>query len=147
MSDLNADPLAGMEEQKVEYNNLKFGSLGDWFRGTLVDNSRQIPNNLSAKREMQTIYEFQAKGGLFHDIIKRKVQETPTEIKAGEFWSYITSKPAIVNQLKKAQIGQIVGFRLAEIKEASNPAYDDAKIIKVYIGEMDPEYKGQVQGE
>ena len=88
-------------EVKIEYNNIKFGKVGDWFKGTLTDNTRQIVNNLSQKKEMQTIFEFKAKGGSLHLIEKKVVNENATEIVEGDFWSYITSKPAIINQLKK----------------------------------------------
>lgn len=130
-------------EQKVKYNNIKFGKIGDWFKGTLTDNTRQIVNNLSPKKEMQTIYEFKAKGGSFHDIIKKQVQADATIITPDEFWSYITSKPSIIQQLKNAKIGQVIGLRFTEMKEAKTPGFDDAKIIKVYLGEMDPEYQGE----
>lgn len=135
--------MQGMKEVKIEYNNLKFGKVGDWFKGTLTDNTRQIQNNLSAKKEMQTVFEFKVHGGSFHDIVKRQVQPEATILNKGEFWSYITSKPAILNQLKTAKLGQIVGFKFTEIKPSKTPGQDDTKIIKVYIGDMDPEYQGE----
>ncbi len=141
------DPLAGMSESKVEYNNIKFGKIGDWFKGTLTDNTRQMKNNLSQKGEMQTIFEFKAHGGSFHDIVKKQVNAEATLIPAGEFWSYITSKPAILNQMKNVKIGQIVGLRFAEVKEAKTPGFDDAKVIKVLIGEMDPSYQGETSND
>ncbi len=134
-------------EAKVEYNNIKFGKVGDWFRGTLTENTRQIRNNLSAQKEMQTIFEFKSKAGSFHDIVKKQVSATPTEIKKGEFWSLITSKPAILKQLKGAKLGQEVGFRYTESKPNNTPGFDDTKIIKVYIGEMDPEYQGETASD
>lgn len=140
---VGADPMAGMEEQKTVYKNLKFGKVGDYFRGVLTDNSRQIKNNLSATGEMQTIYQFKAIAGSFHDIVKRQVQNDVTNCAPGEFWSYITGKPAIVQQLKTMKIGQIVGLRLAEIKASTKPGFDDTKIIKVFAGGMDPEYQGE----
>lgn len=130
-------------EVKVKYQTLAWGKVGDWFKGTLTDNTRQIVNNLSAKKEMQTIFEFKALGGSFHDIIKKQVQEVATECVKGEFWSMITSKPAMLAQLKNAKLGQVIGLRFAESKESKTPGYDDAKIIKVYLGEMDPEYQGE----
>lgn len=134
-------------EVKVEYKTLAWGKVGDWFKGTLTDNTRQIPNNLSQKKEMQTIFEFKAHGGSFHDIIKRVVQDEATICQPGDFWSLITSKPGILSQLKKAQLGQIVGLRFAETKEAKQPGFDDAKIIKVFLGGMDPDYQGESQGD
>lgn len=138
-----SDPLGDMAEVKVEYNNLKFGKIGDWFRGTLTDNTRQIQNNLSPKKEMQTIFEFKAKGGSFHDIIKKQVASEPTIVKAGEFWSFITSKPAVLRQLHSAKLGQEVGLRFKESKESTKPGFDDTKIIEIRLGGMDPEYQGE----
>lgn len=137
------DPMDGLEEQKAVYKNIKFGKVGDYFRGTLVDNSRQIQNNLSPKKEMQTIYEMKAIAGSFHNIEKKQVAAEPTIPQPGEFWSFITSKPAIVQQLKNCVPGQIVGFRFAELKESKTPGFDDTKIIKVYVGGMDPTYQGE----
>lgn len=143
MTSENLDPMEGLEEQKAVYKNIKFGKVGDYFRGTLVDSSRQIQNNLSKDKEMQTIYEMKAIAGSFHNIEKRVVASTPTIPQPGEFWSYITSKPAIVQQLKNCVPGQIVGFRFAEVKESKTPGFDDTKIIKVYVGGMDPNYQGE----
>ncbi len=143
MTSENLDPMAGMEEQKVSYNNIKFGKVGDFFRGTLVDNTRQMQNNLSPKKEMQTIYEMKAITGSFHNIEKRVVASDPTIPEKGSFWSYITSKPAIVQQLKNCVPGTIIGFRFSEKKESKTPGFDDTKIIKVYVGGMDPEYQGE----
>ncbi len=137
------DPMAGMEEQKVVYKNIKFGKVGDWFRGTLVDSSRQMPNNLSAKKEMQTIYEMKAIGGSFHNIVEKVVDANPTVPVAGEFWSFIEGKPAITQQLKNVVPGTIIGFRFSELKKSKTPGYSDAKIIKVYIGGIDPTYQGE----
>lgn len=137
------DEFEGMEEQKIVYKTLAWGKVGDWFKGTLTDNTRQIVNNLSAKKEMQTIFEFKAIGGSFHDIVKKVVNTEATECVKGEFWSIITSKPAMLQQLKNAKLGQIIGLRFAEVKESKTPGFDDAKIIKVYVGDMDPEYQGE----
>lgn len=134
-------------EVKVEYNNLKFGKIGDWFKGTLTDNTRQMVNNLSPRKEMQTVFEFKAKAGSFHDIVKKQVATEATTIEKDAFWSFISGKPAILNQLKNAKIGQIVGLRFTEIKKATQPGYDDAKIIKIFLGEMDPEYQGETKGD
>lgn len=142
------DPLFNDEnKQEVTYNNLKFGKVGDYFRGVLADNSKQILNKLSKTREMQTVYEFKAQGGKFHNIKDRIVDKEVTTIVAGDFWSYITGKPALVGQLKKAAIGQIVGFKFSRTDEPKTPGFDKTKIIDVYIGEMDPEYQGETAGD
>lgn len=143
------DPLFNESNQvKVEYNTIRFNKVGDWFRGTLTDNSRTMVNNLSEKKELQTIFEFQAAGGSLHFLDDAKqVIETPVVPEKGEFWSLITSKPALLGQLKKAQIGSIVGLKFSEIKPSKQKGYNPSKIISVYIGGIDPEYQGATQAD
>lgn len=129
-------------EVKPEYNTLAWGKIGDWFKGTLTDDTRTMKSKFPPY-EVQTVFEFKAHGGSFHDIVNKVVQEKPTEVKAGEFWSHIVGKPALLAQLKKAKLGQIIGFRFTELKESKTPGFDAAKIIKVYLGGMDPEYQGE----
>lgn len=143
MAEEKKDPFAGMEEVKVEYKTLAWGKVGDWFKGTLTDNTRQLVNNLSPRKEMQTVFEFKAHGGSFHNIVDKVVDENSTEIKKGDFWSMITSKPALLAQLKGVKIGQVVGLRFKESKPSKTKGFDPAKIITVMIGEMDPEYQGE----
>lgn len=143
MENTTQDPMAGMEEQKVVYKNIKFGKVGDYFRGTLVDSSRQMKNHLSPTKEMQTIYEMKAIAGSFHLINNRVVDANPTIPAPGEFWSLIEGKPAITQQLKNVVPGTIIGFRFAEEMKAKTPGHNDAKIIKVYIGGIDPTYQGE----
>ncbi len=144
MTNQTGDPFAGMEEAKRP--QVKFGTVGDWFKGTLVDNSRQIENKLSAKHEMQTIYEFKAHGGSFHDIVDKVVQPDATEIIPGEFYSYF-GKGAVQAQMKNAKIGQVIGLRFAEQRKATQPGFNDTKIIKVFLGDMDPNYQGEQAGD
>lgn len=134
-------------EVKVTYKNLKFGKVGDWFKGTLTDNTRQMKNNLSEKGEMQTIFEFKAHGGSVHLINDRKVDENPTVMVPGEFWSYITGKGPMLSQLKAAKLGDIVGLRYAEERKSKTPGQNPAKIIKVFIGGADPEYQGETAAD
>src|SRR3990167_401427 len=104
------DQFEGMQEVKPEYNTLAWGKVGDWFKGTLTDNTRGLKSAFPPF-DMQTVYEFKAHGGSFHDIIKKVVQDNATECVKGDFWSLISGKPAIVNALKRAKLGQIVAFR------------------------------------
>jgi hypothetical protein len=128
---------------KVEYKTIKFGKVGDWVKGTLTGNTKQLVNNLSPKKEMQTVFEIKVQGGSLHLINKKQVDAEATILQPGEFWSYITSKPVMLDMLKGIKVGQIVGLRLTEIKEAKQAGYDDTKIIKVYPGAMDDTYQGE----
>lgn len=133
-------------EVKIEYNTIKFGKVGDWFKGTLVGNTRQMANVLSATKEMQTVFEFKTISGSFHNIVDRVPVAEVTEPIVGDVYSYISGKQAILNQMKDAKIGQIVGLKYTETKPASQPGYAATKIIKVYLGEMDAEYKAEREG-
>ena len=132
---------------KVEYKTVKFGKVGDFVKGTLTGNTKQLVNNLSPKKEMQTVFEIKVQAGSLHLINKRVVDATPTVLQPGEFWSYITSKPVMLDMLKGIKIGQIVGLRLTEIKPAKQAGFDDTKIIKVYPGPMDDTYQGESAGD
>ena len=134
----------GMEEAKRP--QIKFGKIGDWFKGIVVDNTREIPNQLSARHEMQTIYEFKAKGGSFHNIVNRVVDTEPTIIEEGEFYSYF-AKDFVRAQLKNAKIGQVIGLRYSVDKPSSKPGNNPAHIISVFHGEMDPTYQGEQAGD
>ena len=134
------DPFAGMNEAKRP--QIKFGKVGDWFRGVLTDNTRELENKLSAKHEMQTVCEFKIQGGSFHDIVDKVPQEQAIELKAGDFYSFFT-KGMVRDQLRKAKIGQVIGVRFAETRPATQPGFNDTKIIRVFLGEMDPEYAGE----
>lgn len=134
-------------KMKAEFNTLKFGKLGDWMKGTLTDNTRQIVNNLSPKKEMQTIFEFKIQGGSIHLINKKIVDENPTVLEKGSFWSFITSNDIMLRQFKAIKLGQSVGLRFNSTKEAKQPGHNDAKIIDIYPGEMDPTYQGETSSE
>ncbi len=137
----NPNPFEGMNEAKRP--QVKFGKPGDWFKGVLVDNTREIPNRLSAKQEMQLVAEFKMIGGSYHGILNKIVDAEPTEVVPGEFMSYF-AKGIVKDQLKKAKIGQIIGLSFSEEKPATQPGFNNTKIIKVYLGDMDPTYQGEM---
>ena len=134
------DPMAGMDESKSSI--IKFGKIGDWFKGTLTDNTREIENTLSANHEMQRIFEFKAIGGSLHGITDKVPNATADDAVAGAFYS-LFAKGFLKDQLKNAKIGQIIGLRFAEEKNATKPGFNNTKIIKVYFGAMDPSYQGE----
>lgn len=137
---MSSDPFDGMEEAKRP--QVKLGKVGDWFKGTITDNTREIENRLSAKHEMQLICEFKMQGGSYHNISEKVVAAEPTEVVKGDFMSFFAKGP-VRDQLKKAKLGQIVGLKFAEERPPSQPGFNPTKIIKVYLGDMDPEFKGE----
>lgn len=137
------DPIWGEGNKvKAEYKTLAWGKPGDYFKGVLTDNGSKEVKSKYPPFEMQKIFEFKAIGGAFHNIVNKVVDVEPTECIAGDFWSVIP-KAAMLAQLKKAKIGQIVGLRFTEEKKSKTEGYNDAKIVNVFLGEMDPTYQGE----
>ena len=127
-------------EVKVEYKTLKFGEIGDWFEGTLVANDRKMKNDLSERGELQTVFAFKSIGGSLHLINNKVVDKEATKIPKGEEWSLITGKPAMLNRLKKADLGQKIGLKFTDLVPAKKKGFNDTKIIRVYLGDPDPDY-------
>lgn len=132
--------------QQPSSSIIKFGKVGDWFKGVLTSKEKEIPNKLSKEKEMQTVFEFKALGGSFHDIVNKVPASTPTIVEAGEFYSFF-GKGFTQTQLKKAKLGQIVALSFSEERPASQPGYNATKIIDVYLGAMDPNYQGEQNGD
>lgn len=129
-------------KNQVKATTLKFGKIGDWFKGTLTDDTRVAPNRLNPDKGDQRVYQFKAKGGSFHGINNKVVDAEPTECKEGEFWQVYAGK-VMQSQLRNAKIGQIVGFRFDSEKAPTQPGHSPTKVINVYLGAMDPDYQGE----
>lgn len=139
------DPFAGMEEVKTA--TIKWGKVGDWFKGTLTENTREVQNKLSEKKEMQKVFEFKMHGGSFHGINEdRSIVETATIIDKDSFWS-LFAKGAVAGQMRKAKLGQVIGMRFVESKPATTKGFSPTKVIKVFLGDMDPTYQGETAGD
>lgn len=139
------DQFAGMEEAKLPY--VKMGEVGDWFKGVLIANDREVPNQLSQKSEMQKVYEFKMIGGKFHNLDdEKKPIEPAIIIEAGSMWTFF-GKPAIATQMRLAKLGQIIGVRFTEKKPAKVKGHNPTHVVKVYLGEMDATYQGEQAGD
>jgi hypothetical protein len=158
------DNFEGMQEQKSNF--VKFNKIGDYVKGTLVD-IRQIKSMLPNKQgHKSTVFELLTQIGSFHDAETKVdesgnkqilVTEPPKTLGAGEYWIVgakddidPTGKvlsPGLVNQMRNVKKGQIVGFRFTEVKPSKTAGFAPAKIIKVYVGGMDPNYMGQTSGD
>lgn len=135
------------DKNEVKSKTIKWGKVEDWFKGTLTDDTRLVPNRLSPDKGDQRVYEFLAHGGSFHNIIDKVVDAEPTVVNKGEFWTIFANK-TMQSMLRSTKIGQVIGFRfVAEEKTNPAPGMNATKIVKVYRGEMDPEYKGEQVGD
>jgi hypothetical protein len=140
------DPLFNEDNAiKIDYKTIKFGKVGDWLKGTLVDNTKRMDNKLDPTGGQQTVFQIKIHAGSIHNIVKKQIDAEPTVLNPGEFWSYITGKGMVLEMLKSVKVGQVVGLKFTESKPNKTPGFDDTKIIKVYPGNMDPEYQGESQ--
>ena len=108
------------EENEAKANWFKFEKIGDTVSGTLVGSDIKPAKDMFPE---QTIYELKQEDG---DII-----------------NVASSKTFVRNSMKRAKIGQNVGFKYdGDYQTASNKAkgMQPAKTIKVYLGEMDANY-------
>ena len=141
--------MAGLSEAPASW--VKWGTPGDWVRGTLAD-VREMESTLADKPgEMVKVYEFVASGGSFHNFKKENgvvnMDAEATILEKGSMW-LIGGKAGIDNQMRNVKIGQIFGMRFAEEKpNKRNTSYSPTKVIKVLIGEMDSEYQGQTSAD
>ena len=136
------DPFEeGMSEVKTSW--VKWGKIGDFIKGTLVD-IREINSMLPGKEGQRVkVYEILAQMGSFHQIDEEKKPiDPPVVINMGEYWT-IGGKPGIDSQMRNIKLGQIVGLRFTEVKPSKTKGFNALKVIKIYVGGMDPNYVGQ----
>jgi len=108
------------EENEAKAQWFKFQEIGDTVKGTLVNTSIKPARDMFPE---QTVYELKQEDGSITNVA--------------------SSKNFVRNSMKRAKIGQIVGFKYdSDYQTEANKAKGmaPAKTIKVYLGEMDPEY-------
>lgn len=108
------------EAQAGEF--VKWEAVGQTFKGVLTD-VYEMESQLSG--EMQKIYTFLDKDGIEHRIGSRG--------------------PRFDQALKNVVKGQNVGFLFAEEVPSKKKGNNPFKLIKIYLGQIDPDYK--VAGE
>ena len=129
-------------DSKNEVKSLwvKWGRIGDNVHGTLVG-VREIRSMLPGKEdEMVKLYELLADGGEYHDLDKKKNPVEPAiKVQAGEVY-FIGGKTGIDAQMCRVKVGQRMGMKFTEEKDAKTKGFNALKIIKVFAGEMNEEW-------
>lgn len=120
----------GFEE--VKPLNVTFVKVDDYVKGTYVE--KFVPNAPDQYGNIKPAYVIRVKEGMLHND-----DGTPRVVETGQCWRVWGGKPAIDNSFAQAQVGQEIIVHLAEIRPSKkgNPA----KIIKVLLGKMDPDFK------
>ena len=146
------DPALFNAENEVRAAFVKWGKIGDWFEGTLLD-IREVDSRLPGQEgTKQKIYDFKARVGGFHDEIKSQNPDGTTSISykqtvlvAGDQWSMGGNK-TLDDQMRRIRIGQIFGVRFTEVKPAKTKGFAAQKVRKVYPGKMDADYSSAETG-
>lgn len=133
-----------MQGEEVRQSIIKFGKIGNWFMGTLIDDTRRVPNRLNPDRGDQVVYRFKIQSGLWHDIKDKVVASEPTKPERGEIWTWF-GNAVTQDQMRNAKIGQIVAMKFKAEKPATQPGYNATKIIAVKLGAMDDTYEGELE--
>lgn len=142
------DPNLFKPENESKQSFVKWGKVGDWIQGTLHER-RSVKSTLPGQEgKMQTVYDFFAKAGLYHEEIKTKNPDGTTAItykqirlEAGDIVS-LGGNQALDTAMRPVKIGQVFGVRFTETKPSKSKGFADQKVRKVYPGEMDPNYSG-----
>ncbi len=108
------------EENEAKSNWFKFEKIGDAVKGTLIATSTKPARDMFPEQE---VYELQQEDGSVINVA--------------------SSKNFVRTSMRRAKIGQIVGFKYTddyqtEANKAKGMA--PAKTIKVFLGDMDPNY-------
>lgn len=125
------------EANEVTSNFVSFNvPLEDKIIGTLIA-VREVKSTLPSKAgKMEKVYDLKADYGSFHKLDKKKkLIEEPVTVNEGEIWS--VSKESLDAQMRNVKLGQKVGFKFVEEKEAKQAGFNPAKIIKVYTPKND----------
>lgn len=135
------------EDNEVKSQFITWGKPGDYFVGTLMG-KREVPNQLSDKNEMQTIYEFKMSEGSFHRLDEKKNPVEPAIIiNKGEIWS-LGGKKSIDAQMRNVKNTTIVGMKFIEEQAPKTKGYNPTKVVKVYTqGVVDEEYVKELEAE
>lgn len=133
------------EDNEVKSQFISWGKPGDYFVGTLMG-TREVPNQLSDKNEMQTIYEFKMREGSFHTLDDKKNPVEPAVIiNSGDIWS-LGGKKSIDAQMRNVKPTTIVGMKFIEEQPPKTKGYNPTKVVKVYTqGEVDKEYVAELE--
>lgn len=125
------------EANEVTSNFVSFNvPLEDKIMGTLIA-VREVKSTLPTKAgKMEKVYDLKADYGSFHKLDKKKkIIDEPVIVNAGEIWS--VSKESLYTAMRNVRLGQKVGFKFMEEKEAKQAGFNPAKIVKVFTPKND----------
>lgn len=121
---------------------MKWGKKGDKIFGTLISREEREQVSLATgQKEMVTVYEIKADGGVFHNVDDdKKVIEPGVEIKEGDVVN-VSDHYTIHGAMKNVKLGQKIKIEFTETKPSQKKGNAPMKIRQVFSkGEMDQEW-------
>lgn len=120
------------ESNEAQNNFFKWGQVGDYVLGTLVS-KKQVPSTLPDKKgEMQWIYEFKVREGVYHD----PDSEEEVTLSAGDIIS-VGGRKMYDSRMAKVKIGQIAGLKYTEELPPKTKGYNPTKMVKTFTPKGD----------
>lgn len=124
--------------EEIKAKNFKFGAMGDYLKGTLLDVTKTTSPDAYGK--LSYIYKVKGKEGSFYGSTKNEktgkfvMDAEPTIVNDGEEYVFFvaTDKGVTIGAMKDVKIGQKFMIKFTELKPTTKG--NDAKIIKVFAG-------------
>lgn len=138
------DPIFS-DKNEVKSKPIKFGKIGDAFKGTLLSiKTVEVFDEKAGGKVPKKVYEFSAHAGAFHDMdpVSFAPLDEETVVVAGDIYVLWSRGKRFDDDMKRAKPGTIVGFRYTGNTEPK-PGRRPGKIVKTYIGGVDPNYMGE----
>lgn len=133
------------DKNEVKSKTVKFGKVGDAFKGTLLCvKVVEVLDDKLGKKVPKNVYEFTAHGGAFHNVdpVTYAPLDPEVVVEAGDNYVLWSRGKRFDDDMKRAKPGTIVAFRYTGNTEPK-PGKRAGKIVKVYVGGQDPNYMGE----
>lgn len=142
----NKDDILG-DVQEVKSQTVKFSKVDDVIKGTLTGIKELDVKDMQGKVVRKKIREFKAIAGFYHesDPVTYAPVEPKIDLIPGEYYKFWSRGEQLEDDLKKIKIGQIFAVKFLKYGE-KKPGKQAPKIMKVFFGEMDPEFEPVTNG-
>ena len=112
-------------ENIPQSNWMKFNKVGDTVKGTLTETFDKRGNGTLPDQKVFVLSDVEING---------IAQEGSTNV------AIKTANSYVLERVKRAKFGQIIGFKFEKEIPPSKPGLNPAKSITPYLGGMDPNY-------
>ena len=131
------DPLAGGQEMTTQ--QVSFGKVGDWFKGTYV--GKKVVDTARGKNNL---YQLKGQLGEFHEMDADKKPIEPTKnVEAGSFYTVWGGKQSIDDLFARSQLGDIVAIQFKEEQPSKTKGNSPFKVFRCLHFGKDDSWMGE----